>query len=47
MPAMLALGKELGISLENGVAGVANGILDMPQGATDDPILPQDKTANA
>jgi uncharacterized membrane protein YqiK len=30
MPAMQALGKELGISLENGVAGVANDILDMP-----------------
>ncbi len=30
MPAMQALGKELGISLENGVAGVANDILDVP-----------------
>ena len=28
MPAMQALGKELGISLENGMAGVANDILD-------------------
>lgn len=31
MPAMQALGKELGISLENGVAGVANDILDVPK----------------
>lgn len=29
MPAMQALGKELGISLENGLAGVANDILDV------------------
>ncbi|WP_298861034.1 flotillin domain-containing protein [uncultured Sulfitobacter sp.] len=41
MPAMQALGKELGISLENGVAGVANGILDVPattQATVDEPI---------
>lgn len=30
MPAMQALGKELGISLENGLAGVANDILEIP-----------------
>lgn len=29
MPAMQALGKELGISLENGMAGVAHGALDV------------------
>ena len=27
MPAMQALGKELGISMENGIAGVANGVM--------------------
>lgn len=31
MPAMQALGKELGISLENGVAGVANGALGVAE----------------
>lgn len=31
MPAMQALGKELGISLENGIAGVANGALGVSQ----------------
>ncbi len=30
MPAMQALGKELGVSLENGVAGVANDVMDVP-----------------
>ena len=30
MPAMQALGKELGISLENGVAGVVDDVLDVP-----------------
>ncbi|MFK7877621.1 MAG: flotillin family protein [Paracoccaceae bacterium] len=30
MPAMQALGKELGISLENGMSGVANGVLAGP-----------------
>lgn len=30
MPAMQALGKELGISLENGVAAVTNEVLDVP-----------------
>jgi uncharacterized membrane protein YqiK len=30
MPAMQALGKELGVSLENGVAGIANDMLDIP-----------------
>ena len=29
MPAMQALGKELGVSLENGVAGVANDVMDV------------------
>ncbi|SMR83990.1 Uncharacterized membrane protein YqiK, contains Band7/PHB/SPFH domain [Aliiroseovarius halocynthiae] len=29
MPAMQALGKELGISMENGIAGVANGAMDV------------------
>jgi len=31
MPAMQALGKELGISLENGIAGVPDDILDLPR----------------
>ena len=31
MPAMQALGKELGISLENGIAGVANDMLDVTE----------------
>lgn len=30
MPAMKALGKELGVSLEDGLAGVANGVLECP-----------------
>lgn len=30
MPAMKALGKELGVSLEDGLAGVANGVLEGP-----------------
>jgi uncharacterized membrane protein YqiK len=34
MPAMQALGKELGISLENGVAGVANDMLDVSEPET-------------
>lgn len=34
MPAMQALGKELGISLENGVAGVANGALGLEKPST-------------
>jgi uncharacterized membrane protein YqiK len=29
MPAMQALGKELGISMENGIAGVANGAMEL------------------
>ncbi|WP_412555352.1 flotillin family protein [Shimia sp. MIT1388] len=32
MPAMQALGKELGISLENGLGAVANDVLDVPKG---------------
>nr|WP_282129150.1 hypothetical protein [Roseobacter litoralis] len=31
MPAMQALGKELGISLENGLAGVANGAIGISE----------------
>ena len=31
MPAMQALGKELGISLENGLAGVANDAVDVSE----------------
>ena len=31
MPAMQALGKELGISLENGLAGVTNDVMDVPE----------------
>ncbi|MCX7559718.1 SPFH domain-containing protein [Sulfitobacter sp. F26204] len=34
MPAMQALGKELGISLENGVAGVVDDVLDVPARAS-------------
>lgn len=30
MPAMQALGKELGVSLEDGLAAVTNGVLDVP-----------------
>jgi uncharacterized membrane protein YqiK len=47
MPAMQALGKELGISLENGVAGVANDMLDVTKiqdSATD---VPEDESANS
>lgn len=33
MPAMQALGKELGVSLENGLAGVANDVMDVPAAA--------------
>lgn len=31
MPAMQALGKELGISLENGIGSVANDVMDVPK----------------
>ncbi|WP_299780645.1 flotillin domain-containing protein [uncultured Roseobacter sp.] len=39
MPAMQALGKELGISLENGIANVANGTITAPTASlpTDEP----------
>jgi flotillin len=47
MPAMQALGKELGISLENGVAGVANDILDVSRVETSDAVPPQDETADS
>ncbi|MEP3635112.1 MAG: flotillin domain-containing protein [Shimia thalassica] len=44
MPAMQALGKELGISLENGMAGVAHGALDVTdavnENATNDDTTP-------
>jgi len=30
MPAMQALGKELGVSLENGIGGVVNDVMDVP-----------------
>ncbi|WP_415922576.1 flotillin family protein [Tateyamaria sp. SN6-1] len=36
MPAMQALGKELGISLENGLSGVANGALDVTKASHED-----------
>ena len=42
MPAMQALGKELGISLENGVAGIANDVLE-----ADDVTPPATKQAQA
>ncbi|MGV6840079.1 MAG: flotillin family protein [Planktomarina sp.] len=35
MPAMQALGKELGISLENGLAGVANDVMDVENGSSE------------
>ncbi|CTQ51252.1 flotillin family protein [Jannaschia donghaensis] len=41
MPAMQALGKELGISLENGVAGVADGILSKPTATGNGPSEPR------
>jgi len=40
MPAMQALGKELGLSLENGVAGVANEVLDVAPEAEATPEAP-------
>lgn len=50
MPAMQALGKELGVSLENGLAGVANDVMEaqdarLPQ-SEDDATSP-DETASA
>ncbi|MEO9649710.1 MAG: flotillin domain-containing protein [Roseobacter sp.] len=33
MPAMQALGKELGVSLENGLSGVVNDVMDVPPAA--------------
>jgi len=41
MPAMQALGKELGVSLENGVAGIANDILDVPTPKQDTEDTPE------
>ncbi|MBI1493317.1 flotillin family protein [Halocynthiibacter styelae] len=47
MPAMQALGKELGLSLENGVAGAANDVLDVaPEAdATQEAPTPAAETA--
>ena len=42
MPAMQALGKELGVSMENGVAGVVNDVLDVPKDDTSGTTEPQD-----
>lgn len=39
MPAMQALGKELGVSLENGLAGVANQAMDVTE-AEPEPAIP-------
>ena len=36
MPAMQALGKELGVSLENGLSGVVNDVMDVKP-KTDEP----------
>ncbi len=47
MPAMQALGKELGISLENGMAGVANGVLDIPHVEANDTVRTDDEPAEA
>lgn len=41
MPAMQALGKELGISLENGVAGIADDVLDVPTSKPEAAELPK------
>ncbi len=42
MPAMQALGKELGISMEDGMAGIANGAVTAPQSS----VLPPAKQDN-
>ena len=47
MPAMQALGKELGVSLENGMAGVANDILDVPTVEKDAADTPKKETAKS
>ncbi|WP_084625849.1 flotillin family protein [Loktanella sp. S4079] len=47
MPAMQALGKELGFSLENGMAGVANDILDVPTVEKDAADTPKKETAKS
>ncbi|MEP2679650.1 MULTISPECIES: flotillin family protein [Roseobacteraceae] len=47
MPAMQALGKELGISLENGVAGVANDMLDVTEPEVKSAPTPQAPTEDA
>ncbi|NVO54322.1 flotillin [Rhodobacteraceae bacterium B1Z28] len=47
MPAMQALGKELGISLENGVACVANDMLDVTEVQDPVPDVPVDEPANS
>ncbi|WP_299627892.1 flotillin domain-containing protein [uncultured Tateyamaria sp.] len=38
MPAMQALGKELGVSLENGLAGVANDVMDVEATPVEAPV---------
>ncbi|WP_299723428.1 flotillin domain-containing protein [uncultured Tateyamaria sp.] len=46
MPAMQALGKELGVSLENGLSGVVNDVMDVPP-ANDDSETPAADTKDA
>ncbi|WP_270731684.1 flotillin family protein [Shimia sp. Alg240-R146] len=45
MPAMQALGKELGISLENGVAGVTDSLIAKPAEAEAVPVVEQAEAA--
>ncbi|MGR3635360.1 MAG: flotillin family protein [Shimia sp.] len=45
MPAMQALGKELGISLENGVAGVTDSLVAKPAQAEAAPVVEQAEVA--
>ncbi|WP_107497589.1 hypothetical protein [Thalassobius sp. I31.1] len=47
MPAMQALGKELGLSLENGVAGAANDVLDVAPEADATPEAPTTEAETA
>ncbi|MEP3346673.1 MAG: flotillin domain-containing protein [Litoreibacter sp.] len=42
MPAMQALGKELGVSLEDGLAGVTNEVLDVPAKVAPTPQTPSE-----
>lgn len=41
MPAMQALGKELGVSLENGLSGVVNDVMDVPPAPDADADRPE------